>query len=193
MCDCDDVDVDVIKNERTSPTTIPVDWHERCIHLQVLLQKINAHSEQERQALLSKISQLELKLRDKEEKMDENREERFRCSSPELMQFQLKKAMEEKERIIIELEQKIEEQKKMRLNEAKQVEVKTSKIKEWVEKLEEQNLNLREENRKYSEELKMLRQKLQNASPNSRRKIENELERFYDQHDMDKQIAMSKL
>ena len=133
--------------------------------------------------------------------MSEDEEERVirerLCSSPELMQMQLQQAVEEKEKIIFELEQKIEEQKKMRLNDAKQVEVKAGKIKEWVsaklKELEEQNQNLREENRKCSEELRLLKCRMQHASPESRRKLENEMEKYYDQEaQLTRQFSLSK-
>lgn len=97
------------------------------------------------------------------------------CASPDLSHLQ--SVVDQKEKVITKLESEVEEQKKLRLQDAKQVEVKAAKIKEWVahklKELEDQNETLREENRKYNDQLKTLEGRLEGASPESRRKIES--------------------
>lgn len=67
----------------------------------------------------------------------------------------------EKEKTISQLEIQVEEQRLLRLHDAKQVEAKAAKIKEWVtnklRELEEQNQVLREQNLKCNQQLEILR------------------------------------
>jgi len=62
---------------------------------------------------------------------------------------------------ISQLESKIEEQKQLRLQDAKQVELKAARIKEWVQNklrdLEFQNQQLREQNVKCNQQLDLLK------------------------------------
>ncbi|XP_035206715.1 uncharacterized protein CG43867-like isoform X2 [Stegodyphus dumicola] len=70
--------------------------------------------------------------------------------------------------IISSLEQQIEEQRKLRILDAKQVEDKAARIKEWVtnklKELEEQNEHLREQNQKCNVQLELLRSRLNQLS-----------------------------
>lgn len=65
------------------------------------------------------------------------------------------------EKTISQLEHQVEEQKQLRLQDAKQVEAKAAKIKEWVTNklrdLEEQNQLLREQNIKCNQQLEILK------------------------------------
>ena len=62
---------------------------------------------------------------------------------------------------ISQLESKIEEQKQLRLQDARQVELKAARIKEWVtnklRELEDQNRLLREQNVKCNQQLDLLK------------------------------------
>ena len=62
---------------------------------------------------------------------------------------------------ISQLENKIEEQKQLRLQDARQVELKAGRIKEWVtnklRELEDQNRLLREQNVKCNQQLDVLK------------------------------------
>lgn len=62
---------------------------------------------------------------------------------------------------ISQLESRIEEQKNLRLQDARQVEVKAARIKEWVtnklRELEDQNRLLREQNVKCNQQLDLLK------------------------------------
>lgn len=65
------------------------------------------------------------------------------------------------EKEISQLEYQVEQQRLLRLQDAKQVEAKAAKIKEWVtnklRELEEQNQVLREQNVKCNQQLELLR------------------------------------
>jgi pleckstrin homology domain-containing family H len=65
------------------------------------------------------------------------------------------------EKTISKLETQVEEQKQLRLQDARQVEAKAAKIKEWVTNklrdLEEQNQVLREQNIKCNQQLELLK------------------------------------
>lgn len=65
------------------------------------------------------------------------------------------------EKTISSLEQQVEEQKLLRIQDARQVEAKAAKIKEWVtnklRELEDQNQLLREQNVKCNQQLELLR------------------------------------
>lgn len=71
------------------------------------------------------------------------------------------------EKTITQLEVQVEEQRLLRLQDAKQVEEKAAKIKEWVtnklRELEEQNQVLREQNVKCNQQLQLLRNHLQSS------------------------------
>ncbi|RWS02986.1 uncharacterized protein B4U79_10459, partial [Dinothrombium tinctorium] len=167
-----------------------IDWFQRCINLELSLQQLRNSSNIIRQKFVDKVSSLESKAREADNKVKlleiENSllqerlmmnmsKQRSLQSSPELQQLQQK--MEEREKVISKLESEIEQQKKLRLEDAKQVEAKAAKIKEWVtcklKELEEQNEFLREENSKYNERLKMLQMRLKHASPETKKKIES--------------------
>lgn len=65
------------------------------------------------------------------------------------------------DKTISSLEQQVEEQKLLRIQDARQVEAKAAKIKEWVtnklRELEDQNQLLREQNVKCNQQLELLR------------------------------------
>ncbi|XP_034239350.1 uncharacterized protein CG43867 isoform X3 [Thrips palmi] len=77
-------------------------------------------------------------------------------------------AVHEKDQAINKLETQVEEQRQLRLQEAKQVEAKAARIKEWVtnklRELEEQNQLLREQNQKCNHQLELLRNHLAQTS-----------------------------
>ncbi|KAJ8688186.1 hypothetical protein QAD02_023981 [Eretmocerus hayati] len=67
---------------------------------------------------------------------------------------------------ISKLETQVEEQRQLRLQDAKQVEAKAARIKEWVtnklRELEQQNQHLREQNNKCNQQLELLRNHISN-------------------------------
>ncbi|XP_036339230.1 uncharacterized protein CG43867 isoform X4 [Rhagoletis pomonella] len=74
----------------------------------------------------------------------------------------------EAEKTITSLEIQVEEQRQLRLHDARQVEAKAAKIKEWVtnklRELEEQNQLLREQNVKCNQQLELLKNHIANQS-----------------------------
>ena len=74
----------------------------------------------------------------------------------------------EAQKVITKLETQVEEQRRLRLQDAKQVEAKAAKIKEWVTNklrgLEEQNQQLREQNHKCNQQIELLRNHLEQLS-----------------------------
>ena len=74
----------------------------------------------------------------------------------------------EAQKVISKLETQVEEQRRLRLQDAKQVEAKAAKIKEWVANklrgLEEQNQQLREQNDKCNQQIELLRNHLEQLS-----------------------------
>lgn len=131
-----------------SSNSHPVDWYQRCIQLELSLQRLRAHSNKIKQVLFDKVVVLEKKIKSIE------------MNSKDQDLIRLQQMVEEKQKLINELESQIEEQKKLRIEDARQVEAKAAKIKEWVstkfKELEQQNENLREENRKCHEYLSNL-------------------------------------
>lgn len=74
----------------------------------------------------------------------------------------------ETEKTITSLEFQVEEQRQLRLQDARHIEAKAAKIKEWVNNklrdLEEQNQLLREQNQKCNQQLELLRNYISNQS-----------------------------
>lgn len=88
-------------------------------------------------------------------------------------------AITDAEKQITQLESQIEEQKQLRLHDARQVEAKAAKIKEWVTNklrdLEEQNQVLREQNVKCNQQLELLRNHIATQSLSRRQSVRNSL------------------
>ncbi|XP_044317224.1 uncharacterized protein CG43867 isoform X8 [Drosophila rhopaloa] len=76
--------------------------------------------------------------------------------------------IQEAEKTITSLEIQVEEQRQLRLHDARQIEAKAAKIKEWVNNklrdLEEQNQLLREQNVKCNQQLELLKNHIANQS-----------------------------
>ncbi|KAM7350172.1 uncharacterized protein CG43867 isoform 4-T5 [Cochliomyia hominivorax] len=83
-------------------------------------------------------------------------------------QQQLSSSLPDAEKTITSLEIQVEEQRQLRLQDAKQIEAKAAKIKEWVNNklrdLEEQNQLLREQNQKCNQQLELLKNYIANQS-----------------------------
>lgn len=83
-------------------------------------------------------------------------------------QQQLSSSLPDAEKTINSLEIQVEEQRQLRLQDAKQIEAKAAKIKEWVNNklrdLEEQNQLLREQNQKCNQQLELLKNYIANQS-----------------------------
>uniref|UniRef100_A0AAX7T9Y0 Pleckstrin homology domain containing, family H (with MyTH4 domain) member 2 n=1 Tax=Astatotilapia calliptera TaxID=8154 RepID=A0AAX7T9Y0_ASTCA len=132
------------------------DWKEKCVVLEALLMKFRVQIIKIRELTADKIQQLETQVIDAEKRAFTAQqqvqwmEEKLKAADgqsgdSEVRLFQrcqeLQALVQEKEDVIAQLEQQLEEQKQLRLQDAKAVEEKAAKIKEWVMlKLSEVNL-----------------------------------------------------
>uniref|UniRef100_A0A3B4ZV35 Pleckstrin homology, MyTH4 and FERM domain containing H2 n=1 Tax=Stegastes partitus TaxID=144197 RepID=A0A3B4ZV35_9TELE len=123
------------------------DWKEKCMVLEALLMKFRVQIIKIRELTADKIQQLETQVIDAEKRaftahqQVQWMEEKLKApdgqsGDSEVRLFQqcqeLQALVQEKEDVIAQLEQQLEEQKQIRLQDAKTVEEKAAKIKEWV-------------------------------------------------------------
>uniref|UniRef100_A0A3Q1G8E2 Pleckstrin homology domain containing, family H (with MyTH4 domain) member 2 n=1 Tax=Acanthochromis polyacanthus TaxID=80966 RepID=A0A3Q1G8E2_9TELE len=123
------------------------DWKEKCVVLEALLMKFRVQIIKIRELTADKIQQLETQVIDAEKRAFTAQqqvqwmEEKLKApdgpsGDSEVRLFQqcqeLQGLVQEKEDVIAQLEQQLEEQKQIRLQDAKTVEEKAAKIKEWV-------------------------------------------------------------
>ncbi|XP_046382604.1 uncharacterized protein CG43867 isoform X5 [Ischnura elegans] len=168
-----------------------VDWHERCLRLQLELHQFRHQAGRVRDLLREKLAELEQRVVEAESRAEEA-EDKVRMMEQRLAEAEWTTqcagaassssgsvsatpsigsdpaVVKEKEIVINKLETQVEEQRQLRLQDAKQVEAKAAKIKEWVtnklRELEEQNQHLREQNQKCNEQLELLRNHLAHLS-----------------------------
>ncbi|XP_053188878.1 pleckstrin homology domain-containing family H member 2 [Scomber japonicus] len=143
------------------------DWKEKCFVLEALLMKFRVQIIKIRELTADKIQQLETQVIDAEKRAFTAQqqvqwmEEKLKApdsqsGDSEVRLFQrcqeLQASVQEKEDVISQLEQQLEEQKQIRQQDAKTVEEKAAKIKEWVmlklSEFEVENAALRETNKK---------------------------------------------
>ncbi|XP_076065828.1 uncharacterized protein CG43867 isoform X3 [Oratosquilla oratoria] len=180
-----------------------VNWQERCLELELSLQRFRDQAGKIRELLREKLAELEQRVVEAESRADEA-EEKVRAMEQRL---EWKAALQgregsggtlpgdptgtgtvsadreaeavlseladefiekEKEEVITTLASQVAEQRQLRLQDAKKVEAKAAKIKEWVtnklKELEEQNTVLREQNAKCNVQLELLRGRLAHLS-----------------------------
>ncbi|XP_062716229.1 uncharacterized protein CG43867 isoform X6 [Aedes albopictus] len=174
-----------------------INWQERCLELQLELHRSRNQAGRVRDMLREKLSELEQRVIEAEERADEA-EDKVRAMEQRLCDWPKpqsitgpsgssglnstgaaqgpssnSKAPIEKVKIT-QLESAVEEQKQLRLQDARQVGAKAAKIKEWVtnklRELEEQNQLLREQNIKCNQQLELLRNHI--ATQSSRHSIQ---------------------
>ncbi|XP_029449186.1 pleckstrin homology domain-containing family H member 2 isoform X2 [Rhinatrema bivittatum] len=157
-----------------------VDWKERCITLESQLLKFRIQASKIRELLAEKMQQLERQVLEADRRAEKAHqqvqvmEEKLKAANIQTSESEtrlykrcqdLETLGQEKDDTIHNLEQELEEQKQIRMQEAKTIEAKAVKIKEWVtvklHELEMENENLRLMNRKHTEEIKALQSKLQ--------------------------------
>uniref|UniRef100_A0A8C2PZF3 Pleckstrin homology domain containing, family H (with MyTH4 domain) member 2 n=1 Tax=Cyprinus carpio TaxID=7962 RepID=A0A8C2PZF3_CYPCA len=123
------------------------EWKEKCMALEALLFKFRGQMSVIRELTAEKMQQLETQVLEAERRAHEANqqvqwmEERLKASdiqssNSELPLFRrcqnLQALLQEKDKLIATLEQQLEEQKQNRIQDAKTVEEKAAKIKEWV-------------------------------------------------------------
>ncbi|XP_030051654.1 pleckstrin homology domain-containing family H member 2 [Microcaecilia unicolor] len=157
-----------------------VDWKERCTTLESQLLKFRLQASKIRELLAEKMQQLERQVLEANRRADKAHqqvqvmEEKLKAANIQTSESEtklykkcqdLETLGQEKDDAIHNLEQELEKQKQIRMKEAKIIEEKAVKIKEWVtlklHELEMENENLRLMNRKHAQEIKALQSKLQ--------------------------------
>uniref|UniRef100_A0A3Q2V7H1 Pleckstrin homology domain containing, family H (with MyTH4 domain) member 2 n=1 Tax=Haplochromis burtoni TaxID=8153 RepID=A0A3Q2V7H1_HAPBU len=158
------------------------DWKEKCVVLEALLMKFRVQIIKIRELTADKIQQLETQVIDAEKRAFTAQqqvqwmEEKLKAADgqsgdSEVRLFQrcqeLQALVQEKEDVIAQLEQQLEEQKQLRLQDAKTVEEKAAKIKEWVmlklSEFEVENAALRETNKQQEAQILELQKQIQEA------------------------------
>ncbi|XP_019112890.2 pleckstrin homology domain-containing family H member 2 isoform X2 [Larimichthys crocea] len=156
------------------------DWKEKCMVLEALLMKFRVQIIKIRELTADKIQQLETQVIDAEKRaftahqQVQWMEEKLKApdsqsGDSEVRLFQrcqeLQALVQEKEDVITQLEQQLEEQKQIRLQDAKTVEEKAAKIKEWVmlklSEFEVENAALRETNKQQEAQIEELQRQVQ--------------------------------
>ncbi|XP_043192150.1 pleckstrin homology domain-containing family H member 1-like isoform X2 [Amphibalanus amphitrite] len=156
-------------------TSDEVNWQERCLELELSLQRFKDQAGRIRSMLRDKLVELEQRVVESEQKAAEA-ESKARLLEQRLSDVgwtpsenterlnALRTTVDERDSAITQLQSQVEEQRMLRLNEAKQVEAKAARIKDWVTNklrdLEEQNQYLREQNQRCNEQLQLLRNRL---------------------------------
>ncbi|XP_044285304.1 pleckstrin homology domain-containing family H member 2 isoform X1 [Varanus komodoensis] len=157
-----------------------INWKERCIALESQLMKFRLQASKIRELLAEKMQQLEKQVIDADRQAEKAfqqvqiMEEKLKAANVQTSESEtrlykrcqdLETQMLEKDDIIQNLEQQLMEQKQIRIQEAKIIEEKAAKIKEWVtiklHELEVENQNLRMINQNQIEEIRILQNKLQ--------------------------------
>ncbi|XP_055915617.1 uncharacterized protein CG43867 isoform X3 [Eupeodes corollae] len=168
-----------------------INWQERCLELQLELHRSKNQAGRIRDMLREKLSELEQRVVEAEERAEEA-EDKVRAMEQRLSEWPktphasspihqtqtllqpLQQSQQttsslpstDAEKTITCLEIAVEEQRQLRLHDARQVEAKAAKIKEWVtnklRELEEQNQHLREQNVKCNQQLELLRNHIAN-------------------------------
>ncbi|XP_039426049.1 pleckstrin homology domain-containing family H member 2 isoform X5 [Corvus cornix cornix] len=160
-----------------------VNWKERCLTLESQLMKFRLQASKIRELLAEKMQQLEKQVIDADRQAErafqqvQIMEEKLKAANVQTSESEtrlykrcqdLEILIQDKNDIIQKLEQQLEEQKQIRLQEAKIIEEKAAKIKEWVtvklHELEVENQNLRLINQKQTKEMKTVQSKLQEAT-----------------------------
>ncbi|XP_041107363.1 pleckstrin homology domain-containing family H member 2 [Polyodon spathula] len=160
----------------------PVDWKERCTTLETQLLKFRIQASKIRELLAEKMQQLERQVLDADRRAEKASqqvqvmEEKLKAANIQTSESEtrlykrsqdLETLVQEKDDIIQGLEQQLDEQKQIRFQEAKIIEEKAAKIKEWVtlklRELELENENLRSINQRQTEEMETLQRQLREA------------------------------
>nr|XP_033807347.1 pleckstrin homology domain-containing family H member 1 isoform X2 [Geotrypetes seraphini] len=160
-----------------------MDWQKRCLTLETQLFKFRLQAGKIRELLAEKMQELELRVFEAEqraeiaEKQVRVMEEKLKLSDVKTSEsenslykkFQeLTSVVQEKEDAIQKLEAQLERQMQLRAQEAKVIEEKAAKIKEWVtfklKELEIENCHLKIYNQKQMEQIQTLEEMLQGVT-----------------------------
>ncbi|XP_060476075.2 pleckstrin homology domain-containing family H member 1 isoform X6 [Panthera onca] len=161
-------------------TRASVDWQKRCLALETQLFRFRLQASKIRELLADKMQELEQRLLEAEQRAENAEtqvgvmEEKVKLSNLKNVDSagslhrkyqELLKAMQSKDELISQLEAQLEKQKQMRAEEAKVVQEKAAKIKEWVTlklaELEMENQHLRSSNQQLVEQVEALQDALE--------------------------------
>ncbi|XP_040333411.1 pleckstrin homology domain-containing family H member 1 isoform X7 [Herpailurus yagouaroundi] len=161
-------------------TRASVDWQKRCLALETQLFRFRLQASKIRELLADKMQELEQRLLEAEQRAENAEtqvgvmEEKVKLSNLKNVDSagslhrkyqELLKAMQSKDELISQLEAQLEKQKQMRAEEAKVVQEKAAKIKEWVTlklaELELENQHLRSSNQQLVEQVGALQDALE--------------------------------
>uniref|UniRef100_A0A8C0WB43 Pleckstrin homology domain-containing family H member 1 n=1 Tax=Castor canadensis TaxID=51338 RepID=A0A8C0WB43_CASCN len=161
-------------------TRASIDWQKRCLALETQLFRFRLQASKIRELLADKMQELEQRLLEAERRAENAEtqmgvmEEKVKLSNLKNVDStgtlhrkyqELLKAMQGKDELISQLEVQLEKQKQMRAEEAKIVQEKAAKIKEWVtlklEELEMENQHLKSCNQHLKEQVGALQNALE--------------------------------
>ncbi|XP_045666282.1 pleckstrin homology domain-containing family H member 1 isoform X2 [Ursus americanus] len=160
-------------------TRAGVDWQKRCLALETQLFRFRLQASKIRELLADKMQELEQRLLEAEQRAENAEtqvgvmEEKVKLSNLKNVDSagslhrkyqELLKAMQCKDELIGQLEAQLEKQKQMRAEEAKGIQEKAAKIKEWVTlklaELEMENQHLKSSNEQLVEQVGALQDAL---------------------------------
>uniref|UniRef100_A0A8D2D2T8 Pleckstrin homology, MyTH4 and FERM domain containing H1 n=1 Tax=Sciurus vulgaris TaxID=55149 RepID=A0A8D2D2T8_SCIVU len=161
-------------------TRASVDWQKRCLALETQLFRFRLQASKIRELLADKMQELEQRLLEAEQRAENAEtqvgvmEEKVKLSNLKNVDStgslhqkyqELLKAMQGKDELISHLEARLEKQKQLRAEEAKIVQEKAAKIKEWVTlklaELEMENQHLKSCNQRLVEQVGALQDALE--------------------------------
>nr|XP_046268080.1 pleckstrin homology domain-containing family H member 1 isoform X2 [Scatophagus argus] len=157
-----------------------VDWQKRCVALEMQLLRFRLQAGKIRELLAEKMQELEQRVMEAdqraesaekqihvmEEKLKSANIETSETESSQCRKYQdLTSQVQEKDAVIKRLEMQLEKQILVRAQEAKIIEEKAAKIKDWVtfklREMEQENQQLKMANLKQTEQIMLLQDKLQ--------------------------------
>ncbi|CAO2586736.1 Pleckstrin homology domain-containing family H member 1, partial [Lemmus lemmus] len=157
-----------------------IDWQKRCLSLETQLFRFRLQASKIRELLADKMQELEQRLLEAEQRAEDAEtqvsvmEEKIKLSNLKNVDStgslhqkyqELLKAVQSKDELISQLEAQLEKQKQTRAEEAKIVQEKAAKIKEWVTvklaELETENEHLKAHNQQLAEQVEALQDALE--------------------------------
>ncbi|KAK7940437.1 hypothetical protein WMY93_003763 [Mugilogobius chulae] len=157
-----------------------VDWHKRCLALEMQLLRFRLQAGKIRELLAEKMQELEQRVIEADQRAENAEkqiiimEEKLKSANIQTSESEsslyrkhqdLTNQLQEKEAVIKRLETQLEKQVVVRAQESKIIEEKAAKIKDWVtmklREMEQENQQLKTANQKQSEQIVLLQDKLQ--------------------------------
>uniref|UniRef100_A0A8C5F055 Pleckstrin homology, MyTH4 and FERM domain containing H1 n=1 Tax=Gopherus evgoodei TaxID=1825980 RepID=A0A8C5F055_9SAUR len=181
-----------------------MDWQKRCLTLETQLFKFRLQASKIRELLAEKMQELEQRVIEAE-KRAENAEKQVRVMEEKVKWASMKTSESEstlyrkyqellgtvqgKDDLIGRLETQLEKQKQLRAEEAKIVQDKAAKIKEWVtfklRELEVENYHLKNRNQRLTEQIEALQDALQDQMASELGNSSDELNAKFRSHRLD--------